>query len=252
MSFAQPSAPNTGDNFNAKDHRGHLLIVYPKNFQENITTTKGLSDAADCDIIVVDKLDATGKPLTFFGARLFGNLARSVRNDIGGQVLGRLDQITSANGNTPWILSNFLDADMAAATPIDAAYRQGAFQPTQNPMAAPSPAAAPAWSPAPTPAPTGPPPAQQWQPQAAPAAPQWQPSPAPPLQTAAGAYAPQTGPATWPSPTAAPAPSPAPSAPVAAPAAQIDPNLLAFLAARGINGPFPDQATAEAVAATLQ
>lgn len=255
MAFAQPSAPNSGDNFVTAEHKGHLLIVYPKTFLENQTTTKGLSDLADCDIIVVDKYDATGKPLAFHGARLFGNLARSVRNDIGGQVLGRLNQITSANGNTPWILENFTDQDQAAADPIDTAYRQGHFAPTQNPMQPPPPAA---YAPA-TPTPAASPPA--WTPQGAqpPAAPaqQWQ---APPVQAApapapAAAPAPQwsPGPATAPAPTqqwSAPPQAAPPVAPTA-PAAAIDPGLLKYLADRGITGPFPDQATAEAVAASL-
>lgn len=248
MAFAQPSSPSGGDNFNANDHKGALLIVYPKQFLQGIVTTKGLSDAADVDIIVVDKRDETGKPLSFHGARLFGNLARSVRNDIGGQVLGRLNQITSANGNTPWILENFTDQDQAAADPIDTAYRQGHFAPTQNPM---QPPAASAPAPA-TPAATQP----AWTPQA-PAAPQWQapPAPAAPAPTPAAAPAPQwsPGPATAPAPTQQWSPPPAPAAPasaVAAPAV-IDPSLVAFLASRGINGPFPDQATAEAIAVTL-
>lgn len=245
MAFAQPSSPSGGDNFNANDHKGALLIVYPKQFLQGIVTTKGLSDAADVDIIVVDKRDETGKPLAFHGARLFGNLARSVRNDIGGQVLGRLNQITSANGNTPWILENFTDQDQAAADPIDTAYRQGHFAPTQNPMQ-PQPVVAA--------------PQQQWTPAAppaAPAAPQWQ---APPVQAApapapAAAPAPQwsPGPATAPAPTqqwSAPPQAAPPVAPTA-PAAAIDPGLLKYLADRGITGPFPDQATAEAVAASL-
>lgn len=249
-SFAQPSSPSGGDNFNANDHKGSLLIVYPKQFLQGIVTTKGLSDAADVDIIIVDKRDETGKPLSFHGARLFGNLARSVRNDIGGQVLGRLNQITSANGNTPWILENFTDQDQAAADPIDTAYRQGHFAPTQNPMqqqAAP-PASAPPQQAYGAPAATqyGNPPTQQWQAPPAPAA----PAPAP-----AAAPAPQwsPGPATAPAPTqqwSAP-PQAAPPAAPTAPAAVIDPGLLAFLASRGINGPFPDQATAEAIAASL-
>lgn len=249
--FAQPSSPSGGDSFSANDHKGSLLIVYPKAFLQGIVTTKGLSDAADVDIIIVDKRDETGKPLAFHGARLFGNLARSVRNDIGGQVLGRLNQITSANGNTPWILENFTDQDQAAADPIDTAYRQGHFAPTQNPMQAPPAQAAPAPAPVAAPAPqwspgpaTAPAPTQQWQPapQAGPpaqTAPQWSASPAP-------AAAPQQ---QWAPPPAASAPAQA--TPVATPPASIDPGLVAFLASRGINGPFPDQATAEAIAATL-
>lgn len=245
--FSQPSAPNMGDKFEAHEHRGHLILVYPKNFQENVKTTKGLSDAADVDVIVVDKVGPDGRPMAFHGARLFGNLARSVRNDIGGQVLGRLNQITSANGNTPWILENFTPQDEQAALPVDQAYRQGHFAPTQNPMA-PAPAtqpAPPAYSGAPSPAPAAP--QQQWTP-----APQAAPAPAPQAPPTAQQWAPPpaAAPAATPPPQQYGAPAAA-ATPPAPPAAEIDPNLLNFLASKGINGPFPDQATAEAIARQL-
>jgi hypothetical protein len=233
VSFSQPSAPNTGDKFNAADHKGALLLVYPKRFEQDVKTTKGLSDAADVDIVIVDRFGPDGKPLAFHGARLFGNLARSVRNDLGGQVLGRLNQITSANGNTPWILENFTDQDAVAATPVHQAYQQGQFRPTENPMAPPQ-AAAPqqAWTPPaaaappyPTPAPTAPAP-QQWQ----------TPAPAAPAPVT-----PQAAPA-WQG-----APSPAPAAPA------IDPNLVAYLAQRGVTlPPTATQAEAVAIANSLQ
>lgn len=235
--FAQPASAG-GDNFDIKEHIGHLAIIYPKNFDPAVKT-KASNDPtamADCDIILVDKYGPDGKPLAFHDARIFGNLARSVRNDVGGQVLGRLGQGEPSPGRTaPWILTNFSDQDAAMADPIDQAYRQGHFAPTPNPMQAP----AQQYGAPPVSAPTPPP---QWQPQA----------PAP-QQAWAGAVAP-------PSPTPAPtAPTPQwqppqqaapPASAVAAPAV-IDPGLIAFLASRGINGPFPDQATAEAIAATL-
>lgn len=231
--FSQPSAPNTGDKFEAHEHKGSLLLVYPKVFQENIKTTKGLSDAADVDIIVVDKVGPDGRPLFFSGARLFGNLARSVRNELGGQVLGRLNQITSANGNTPWILENFNDQDAAAADPVHRAYQQGQFRPTPNPMqqAAPAANAAPA----------------QWQAQQPPAAApqQWQ-QPAP--QATGAAWAP----AATPLAPAAPAPAPAaPTAPAqAAPA--VDPGLVQALQQRGITlPPGATQQQAEAIWASV-
>lgn len=227
-----------GDKFEAHEHKGHLLLVYPKRFEEDVKTTKGLSDATDCDVIVVDKFGPDGAPLTFHGARLFGNLARSVRNDIGGQVLGRLQQITSANGNTPWILENFTDQDAAAATPVDAAYKAGQFR---QPQGAPTP---------PTPASQGyaPPPQQQsWTP-AAPSVPA-----APPATAASTTAAPQQ----WQQPQApaaqwnAPAPTAAPTPPAPAPVAAYDPQLVAFLQSKGITPP-PDEAVAIAIANSFQ
>lgn len=267
MAFSQPGAG--GDTFNAADHNGHLLIVYPKSYQDEVDTKNGKSSAADVDIVICDKFDATGKPVVFINARLFGNLARSVRNDIGGQVLGRLGQGPNTRGTPPWILANFTDQDMATATPIDAAYRQGVFAPTpaatppaqygapatappqqwqggaatQPPATAPPTAPAAAqWTPptaAPAPASSAPP-AAQWQQQAAPAAPQGYgatPSPAPQQWQAPPASAP-----------AAPAPAPA----SAAPAPVVDPNLVAWLASKGINlQPGTTQADAEAIAASV-
>jgi len=100
--FSQPSSGGSGgDTFNAADHRGHLMLVYPKQYQPEVPTKNGPSSAADVDVIVVDKPGPDGKPLAFIGARFFGNLANSVRNDLGGQVLGRLDQISTQGGRTP-------------------------------------------------------------------------------------------------------------------------------------------------------
>lgn len=257
MTYSQPSAPSAGDKFEAHEHKGYLLLVYPKAFQENIKTTKGLSDAADVDIIVVDKAGPDGRPLVFHGARLFGNLARSVRNDIGGQVLGRLSQITSANGNTPWILENFTPQDASLADPAHQAYQQGLFRPTPNPMAAPAaqapaqqqwsqqsqaapayatPQAPPAYNAAPSPAPAA---QQQWN-----AAPTAAPTAAAPGNNYPPSPAAHAAP---PSGAAQPAPSPAAQAP------WVDPGLVDALAKRGINlPPGATQADAESIWASLQ
>lgn len=254
MAFAQPSAPGGGDNFVPAEHNGHLLIVYPKSYTDEAKTKHGESSAANVDIVIVDKFDAAGKPLAFIDARVFGNLARSVRNDIGGQVLGRLGQGPNTQGSPPWILANFTDQDVAMASPIDAAYQQGHFKPTPNPMAAQTQPAGnyqPAPGPSPATAQYSAPPAQ-WQP-GGPAAPQAAP------QTPAAsqpAWSPQQQPAApqqqWsPAPQAGPPAQTAPPQPAApAPAAAVDPNLVAFLGARGVQvQPHMTQAECEAIAA---
>jgi hypothetical protein len=227
-----------GAKFEAHEHNGSLILVFPKRFEENIKTTKGLSDATDADIIVVDKRGPDGQPLAFLGARLFGNLARSVRNDIGGQVLGRLNQITSANGNTPWVMDAYSDQEAAMAMPVLTAYQQGQFKSTEPPMQAPAPAA---YSPGPATPAAAPVAAAQWQQQAAPA-PQWNaPPPAAPAAPQWTAPAPAT-------PTPAPV---APAPPAAAPA--VDPALVAFLAARGVTvTPDMSQAQCETIASSFQ
>lgn len=237
MGFSQPGAG--GDKFTPAEHNGHLIIVYPKSYQDDVPTDKGNTSAADADIIIVDKMGPDGRPLSFLNARLFGNLARSVRNDIGGQVLGRLGQGENKRGTPPWILANFTDQDVAYATPVDVAYRQGLFAPTPDANAG-APATAPpqqwqggAATPPPATAPPTAPAAAQWTPPTAAPAPappapqaqQWAPPPAAPAQW-------QAPPAAPAAPTPAPAPAPAPAAAGGSPAP--DPGLVAALQAKGI------------------
>lgn len=250
--FSQPSSAG-GDTFNAADHNGFLLLVYPKNYQDEVQTKNGMSSAAEVDIIVVDKPGPDGKPLFFQNARLFGNLARSVRNDLGGQVLGRLGQGPNTRGTPPWILMNFTDQDAAMAGPVHAQYQQGLFKAATPPQQAQTPAPAAATYPA------------------APAQQQWQQSPpsgtpagyAPTQQTPAYPPAQQQfpqGPAQ-PSPQQAQQPpfggpvptgQPAAPAPAQVPAGGVDPAVQAKLAAAGITlppGATPEQAAA--IAANL-
>jgi hypothetical protein len=241
MTFSQPSAG--GDQFDAKNHNGHLLIVIPKSFSAETPTAHGISPSADVDIIVVDDIDpATGMPRIYVNARLFGNLAKSVSRDIGGQVLGRLGQVPTQRGNPAWVLQNYTDADVALATPALNAYQAGQFK---QPDAAPAPTQQfPQQAQAPAPAAPPAAPQQQWQAQ--------QQFPQGPAQAA-----PQQAPAAAPAQQwQAPAPTGQPAAPAAAPASAggpaADPALLARLAQYGINlPPTTPQAQAEAVAATL-
>jgi hypothetical protein len=259
VSFSQPAAG--GDNFTAADHNGHLLLIYPKLYKPEEQTKNGVSQAADVDIVVVDKPGPDGAPLVFRDARIFGNLARSVRNDVGGKVLGRLGQGPNTKGTPPWILINFSDQDVATATPVAAAFEAGQFgQPAQNPMAQTPPqqqqwqatppattaGAAPAqWQGQPS-APATPPgaaPQQQWQAQQPPAGAYQAPQPPAPAPNGA-AWAPSTAPA------AAPAPPPAAAAASAPAAPAYDPALAAFLQSKGVTPP-PDEATARAIAASF-
>lgn len=210
MTFSQPSAG--GDTFEPKSHLGKLLLVYPKSYDPAMLT-KASSDptpAADVDILIIDELGPDGKPVMFSNARLFGNLAKSVRNDLGGQVLGRLAQGDPSPGRTaPWILTSFTDADAAMAGPVHQQYQAGHFKaPAANPMQPPA-AGQQTWQ-APAPQATG----------AAPAA--WQNAGAP----AAAATPPPAAPST---------PAAAQWQPPAAPAASsVDPSLVDFLEKRGI------------------
>lgn len=248
MAINQPSAG--GDQFNAGDFFGALLLVYPKNFQADVQTKNGPSASADVDIIVVDRPGPDGQPQVFHNARLFGNLAITVSRDVGGCVGGRLGQGPNTKGNPPWILTPLSDQDLALATPVDTAYSQGRFQATAtaNPMQnQQQPPAQQQYQ--------APPPQQQYQ---APPAQQYQ-TPAP---QAAPAYAQQAPPTAPPQQQyqqppqqqyAAPAQAGQPAAPAAAPApVGADPVLLQRLAQFGINlPPEATQSQAEAVANTL-
>lgn len=154
---------------------------------------------------------------------------------MGGQVLGRLGQGPNTRGTPPWILTNFTDQDAAMATPVHTAYQQGQFRATEQPTAggqqtyqAPTQQANGAASA----------PQQSWNPAAQPVV-----APAPPQQN----YQQQPAPAPYAAP--APAGPPAAPAPAPAPAGGVDPNLVAFLASKGVTvPPGMDQATAEAIA----
>lgn len=246
MSFSQPSAG--GDQFDAKNHNGQLLIVFPKSFSAETPTAHGISPSADCDIVVVDSIDqSTGMPQIYVNARLFGNLAKSVSRDLGGQVLGRLGQVPTQRGNPAWVLQNYTDQDVVLATPALNAYQAGQFKQPEAPAQTPAPAAA-SFPAAPAPAPQQ---QQQWQAQQqfpqGPAQASPQQAPQPPFGGVQQAAAPAQ---QW----QAPAPTGQPAAPAAAPAPAggADPALLAHLAQHGINlPPTTPQAQAEAIAATL-
>jgi hypothetical protein len=242
VGFSPPAAG--GDNFTTAEHLGRLVIIYPKTYNPAASTTKGVTEAADADVVVCDAFDASGQPLVFREARLFGNLARSVRvltEQDGSQkkYLGRIGQGPNTKGTPPWILidSSENPADLAAAGPVAQAFEAGQFAaPTPNPMAPPAAAA----TPAPGYASAAPP--QQWQqPQAAAPGAAWN-APAPQ----------QAPPQQWQAPApSSPPPTPPPAA-AAAPTANppYDPALAQFLQSRGINPP-PDEATALAIAQSL-
>jgi len=125
--FAQPSSG--GDKFEPGDYNGALLLIYPKSYNPNETTKFGPSTSADVDVIVVDRQDPqTGQPVFKRNARVFGNLANSVRDSIGAVVLGRLGQGPNTKGNPPWILGSHSDADEALAGPVHDAYNRGQFK----------------------------------------------------------------------------------------------------------------------------
>ena len=136
--FAQPSAG--GEKFEPKDFGGVLLLIYPKSYNPSENTTFGVTTSADVDIVAVDRMDPqTNQPVIKRNARLFGNLANSVRDSIGSVVLGRIGQVPTNKGNPAWVLNSYTDQDAAAAAPVDAAWKAGQFAAQVQQPAAPAP-----------------------------------------------------------------------------------------------------------------
>ena len=123
-------APASGGNvLKPADIEGHLLIVEPLEFRKDMPTSMGESDAIACTVHDVTTSE-THEDILWFSRVLVGSL----KNRIGGKVLGRMGKGNAKPGQTaPWIL---IDAsgdpdDVAAAT----AYLTGAVQAQLEPAA---------------------------------------------------------------------------------------------------------------------
>ncbi|MFE3449645.1 hypothetical protein ACFXJ8_11985 [Nonomuraea sp. NPDC059194] len=204
--FAQPSAAS---DFRAKDHVGHLLLIYVRDLRKDIVTAYGTSDAIQADVVVLTSPEGprVETSVLFFQKPLIGSLQASIGKD---PVLARLGQGVAKPGQSaPYILNPFNEADAAFATQWLQSVGGNPFQ-TAPVVQQPAPAPVPVPAAAPIPQAPGVP-AQ---------APQWagQPAPAP------MAAAPQ------------PAPVPAPAAPQVAPNAA---EAAAAMAALGMQAPPP-------------
>ncbi|MFB4276061.1 hypothetical protein ACBJ59_12255 [Nonomuraea sp. MTCD27] len=157
--FQQPTA---GSNFKAKDHVGHLLLIYVRELRTGIVTQYGPSDAISADVVVLtDQNGPRVEPgVLFFQKPLIGSLRNEVGKD---PVLARLGQGVAKPGqDPPYILNPFdqNDADWATqwltsvgGNPFQTApaLQQPAAPVPQVPQApvAPLPQAAPAAFPVP-------------------------------------------------------------------------------------------------------
>lgn len=124
--------PTQGSNFRVADHVGSLLLIYPREMREGISTSYGTADAIAADIHVLDGPDA---PEVHENTLLFQKaLIGSLRSAIGGEpVLARLGQGVAKPGQSaPYVLQQFSEQDAAVAT----AY-------VNNQPAAPAPAPQP-------------------------------------------------------------------------------------------------------------
>jgi len=226
--FQDPTQPGT---FKPEEWNGHLLMVEAHRYLDNVQTKFGPGDAVEGRVTV---LTAQGGPHVVEQARLFGNLAGSLRPTIGQKpTLGRLGQVMTGAGNAAWVLTPASAEDRAyaqqyllsrpstqspAPVPVGPGPMANAY-PQQYAPAPPVPAQVPQYSqqgyanqpampPAPAPVPVP----------AAPAVPPMSPvTYNPPAAPTANAYGPPPNPVpTTPQPPAVPAPAITPAAPAAA------------------------------------
>jgi hypothetical protein len=97
----------TGEYARPSDLKGHLLIVYPIGYVDEIQTQYGPSDAIIVDVVDLDDKDDQGvagkvyRRSTFFQNLLIGSL----KSQIGSKVLGVMGQSVAKQGRNPgWII----------------------------------------------------------------------------------------------------------------------------------------------------
>jgi hypothetical protein len=106
----------TGEYARPSDLKGHLLIVYPIGYVDEIQTQYGPSDAIVVDVVDLDDKDEQGvagkvyRRSTFFQNLLIGSL----KSQIGTKVLGVMGQSVAKQGRNPgWIIVD-MSADPTA------------------------------------------------------------------------------------------------------------------------------------------
>src|SRR6266576_1504696 len=143
--FQQPAIANPEDKFVAAEHNGALLLFFPTEFKQGITTAHGESDAVSTRVVNLENGRILDNALIFATA-LVTQLKTAVPD---GMVLGRLGQGQNTKGNPPWLLSPHTAEDVAKAEAYLAANPRNQFAQPQvhTPPTAPacSAPAAPAW-----------------------------------------------------------------------------------------------------------
>lgn len=105
--LAAPASTAGGDVLKPEQISGALLIVHPREYIENISTSQGPSDAIKCDVVVLDQQGADGQQGRTYRDVLFFNkvLRASLRKQIGQFAFGRMGRGTAKGSNSaPWIL----------------------------------------------------------------------------------------------------------------------------------------------------
>lgn len=97
----------SGEYARPSDLKGHLLIVYPLGYVQEIMTRFGVSDGITVDVIDLDDKDEYGSPGKIYRASNFmqAQLIASLKSQVGSKVLGIMSQGVSKNGmNPPWVI----------------------------------------------------------------------------------------------------------------------------------------------------
>ncbi len=229
--FNQPAVANPDDKIVWAESKGALLLFFPTELKTAVPTQHGESDAVAAKVVRLNDGRVWENGLVFPTA-LVTQIKTAVPD---GMVLGTLGQGENTKGNAPWLLLAHTAEDVARAEAWLAANPRNQFQQA----APPTPAAqAPAWGQQPPAVAPAAPATGGWgsPPAAVQAAPAWGAQPAAPATTPAA------------SPTAATAGSWGAAAPAPAPAVSVDPQLVAALAAKGVNlPPGATQQTAEGI-----
>lgn len=118
MEFSSPATNEQGPR--PADLQGHLLVISPKDYRENISTVNGDADAISVDLIDLDSGQAHNDVLFFNIA-----LRNALRPKIGQRVLARIQQGIAKPGKTaPWILVD-ATGDAADVAKAQAAVAKG-------------------------------------------------------------------------------------------------------------------------------
>lgn len=115
----------SGEYARPSDLKGHLLIVYPLGYVQEIQTRFGTSDGIAVDVIDLDDKDEYGSPGKIYRASNFmqAQLIASLKSQVGSKVLGIMSQGVSKNGmNPPWVIID--QSGDAAARERAAAWKQ--------------------------------------------------------------------------------------------------------------------------------
>ncbi len=110
--FASPSAPGSGIQW--ADHKGDLLVIDVKSYEQGITTIHGETDAVRANVAAID---GPGSPAVYDDTLIFPKiLVSQTKSSTGRKVLGRLTQGQAKAGQSaPWLLDAATADDVAKA-----------------------------------------------------------------------------------------------------------------------------------------